>query len=175
MIKLVPFQQSDFDTLISWIDSKELLVQIAGNVFSYPLTIAQLQRYSDDKKSLSFNIVDVSKNKVIGHAEIYLSDDASCKLDKILIGDKSMRGKGFGQHVINELLEYSFMKLGVKKVELNVYDWNIAGIRCYEKAGFAVNKDKKNSTQVDGNEWVAINMTIDKDIWVEQKQLTGLS
>jgi len=175
MIKLAPFQQSDFDTMISWIDSKELLVQIAGNVFSYPLTIVQLQKYLDDKKNLAFNIVDASENKVIGHAEIYLTDDASCKLDKIIIGDKSNRGKGLGQQVVNELLEYSFIKLGVKKVELNVYDWNIAGIRCYEKAGFTVNKDKTFSTHVDGKDWMAINMIMEKVTWVEQKGPTRLS
>jgi RimJ/RimL family protein N-acetyltransferase len=169
MIKLMQFRESDFDTLISWIDRKELLVQIAGNVFSYPLTIDQLERYLNDKKSFSFNIVDVPENKVIGHAEIYLSDEVSCKLDKILIGDKTNRGKGLCQQVISELLEYSFVKLGVKKVELNVYDWNIAGIRCYEKAGFIENKDKRFSMQVDGNEWMAINMTIDMSTWIDQK------
>jgi len=51
-----------------------------------------------------------------------------------LIGDISNRGKGIGQQVIDELLKFSFGKIGVREVELNVYDWNIAGIKCYEKA-----------------------------------------
>lgn len=171
MISLEPFTPSDFSTLISWIDSRELLITIAGTVFSYPLTDSQLQKYLDDKKSYAFNVVDVSQNKIIGHAEIYVSDDGTCKLDKVLIGDKSNRGKGIGLLLINKLLEYSFTKLGVGMVELNVYDWNISGMKCYEKAGFTLNPNKKMSTQTDGINWVALNMTIAKEKWHERHNM----
>lgn len=144
MIKLEPFSKSNFDNLISWIDNKELLLTIAGNVFSYPLTSEQLQTYLDDKNSHSFNIVDLSQNKIIGHAEIVLSSENIFKIDKLIIGDNSNRGKGIGQKVINELLNYSFTELNAKTVELNVFDWNIGGIKCYEKCGFVMNlKNKK--------------------------------
>ena len=58
MIELTPFRQKDFNRLIGWIGSKELLTTIAGNVWSYPLTVAQLQLYLEDPKSYSFNIVE---------------------------------------------------------------------------------------------------------------------
>jgi RimJ/RimL family protein N-acetyltransferase len=170
MIKLEQFQQSDFERLISWIDTKELLITIAGTVFTYPLTFDQLKSYLDDPKSYSFNIVDVAQNKIIGHAEIVLSNDNICKIDKLLIGDRSNRGKGIGQEVINELLKYSFESLGARIVELNVYDWNIGAIRCYEKAGFTKNSGKTFSTQFDDKTWLALNMTIDKEKWINQKQ-----
>ena len=72
MIALTPFQQKDFDRLIRWIDNPELLITIAGTVWSYPLTVAQLQHYLDDDKSYSFNIVETPQDMVIGHAEIIL-------------------------------------------------------------------------------------------------------
>lgn len=165
MIKLTPFEPSDFDKLISWVDNEELLITIAGTYFTYPLTTVQLQNYVDDSNSLSFNILDISQNKTIGHAEIILNDD-NCKLDKILIGDKSNRGKGIGELVINELLAYSFEILKAKEVELYVYDWNIAGIKCYEKAGFTFNEQKTLSTPVKDATWIAKNMRIDKDKWL---------
>jgi RimJ/RimL family protein N-acetyltransferase len=169
MIKLAPFQKSDFERLISWIDNKELLITIAGTVFTYPLTVDQLQTYLDDPKSYSFNIVDINQNKIIGHAEIIISDNGTCKIDKLLIGDKTNRGKGVGQQTINELLDYSFEKLGVGLVELNVYEWNIAGIKCYEKCGFTINPDKLHFTQVDNKKWKALNMIISKNKWIKQK------
>lgn len=165
MVRLEAFTPSDFEMFISWIDTKELLITIAGTVFSYPLTKSQLQNYIDDKKSLPFNVIDVERIKIIGHAEIRLSDDRTCKLDKVLIGDKGDRGKGVGLQLIKALLEYSFTNLDVLLVELNVYDWNIAGRKCYEKAGFTVNPDKKQLTEVDGIKWEATNMTIDRDRW----------
>jgi RimJ/RimL family protein N-acetyltransferase len=170
MIKLEPFNQSDFDLFISWIDSKELLVQIAGNYFSYPLTPPQLQNYLDDKNSFAFNIVETSSNKVIGHSEIILLDNKVCKLDKILIGNKANRGKGVGQKVVNELLTFSFENLNAEKAELYVYDWNTGAIKAYEKVGFVINHDKQMFTDVDAKVWKALNMTIDKREWLSSQQ-----
>ncbi|HEY6977900.1 MAG TPA: GNAT family protein [Chitinophagaceae bacterium] len=167
MIKLQAFTQHDFDRFISWVDSKELLMQIAGPNFSFPLTTDQLQKYLDDKNSYAFNVIDLSNDKVIGHAEVILSGNDTCKLDKVLIGDKSDRGRGIGLEVINELLRFSFEKLGAGEVELNVFDWNIAGIKCYEKAGFCMSQNKKMTISINGEVWTALNMTIDKRKWLK--------
>ena len=165
MIKLEPFKPSDFNLLISWIDSKELLIQIAGPYFSYQLTATQLQNYLDDKNSIPFNVVETSSDKVIGHAEIILLDNNVCKLDKVLIGDKANRGKGFGQQTISRLLTFTFENLKAEKVELYVYDWNTDAIKTYERAGFIINHDKQMQTNIDGTIWKALKMTIEREKW----------
>jgi len=165
MITLEPFQESDFDALISWIDTKELLVTIAGNVFTFPVTHDQLQKYLEDNKSVSFTIRDGNSNNAIGHAEIVLATDGTCKIDKLLIGDKSQRGKGIGEQVMNELVRYAFEQLPVHTVELNVFDWNKAGIRCYEKVGFIMNPGKVMYFEVNGESWLTLNMILTRDSW----------
>lgn len=170
VVKLEPFKPSDFDLFISWIDSKELLLQIAGNYFFYPLTPSQLQNYLDDKNSFAFSIVETSSNNVIGHSEIILLDNKVCKLDKILIGDKATRGKGVGQKVVAELLTFSFENLSAEKAELYVYDWNTGAIKAYENVGFVINHDKQMLTDVDGKTWKALNMTIGKGEWLSLQQ-----
>jgi RimJ/RimL family protein N-acetyltransferase len=165
MIALEPFTESDFDTLISWVDTPELLLTIAGTDFTYPLTAKQLQVYLAGPKSHSFNVVDESSEKIVGHAELVSMGDGIFKIDKILIGDKSIRGKGIGQAVINELLEYAFSTLKASMVELNVFDWNTGAIRCYEKCGFAVNPNKQTTFKMGDENWIAINMTILKEVW----------
>jgi len=162
MIVLTPFQPADFDRLIKWIDSKELLITIAGNVWSYPVTVAQLQRYLDDPKSHSFNIVETTNNVVIGHAEIILGDDGTCKIDKLLV-NPSYRGKGLCVTVMNELLQYAFNKFPVHTVELNVFDWNTAGIRCYEKTGFSINHGKTQTFPLGDKTWTAKNMSMTRE------------
>jgi RimJ/RimL family protein N-acetyltransferase len=169
MIKLEPFRESDFDIFISWIDSRELMVQIAGSVFSYPLSRKQLQKYLDDERSMAFNIVDANLNTIIGHAEIYQLDKDTCKLDKLIIGDKSSRGKGYCQPIMAQLLELAFAIPHVKRVELNVYDWNTAAKKCYERVGFVVNPDKNFSTHVGGNDWLALNMFVERDVWLDAR------
>jgi len=96
MIKLAAFTIKDFDQLIAWVDSNELLITIAGTYFSYPLTTEQLHKYLNDEKSYSFNIVDTGTNKVIGHAELVNMGSNTLKIDKLLIGDKVQRGKSIG-------------------------------------------------------------------------------
>ena len=164
-IKLTKFERADFDQLIAWLDTKELLLTIAGTVLTYPLTREQLVNYVNDPKSLSFNVVDVDENKSIGHAEIILTGVDTCKLDKVLIGDKSMRGKGIGDKLMRELLRYSFEELNMNEVELNVYDWNQGAIRCYEKVGFVINPEIVLMTDLDDIHWKTLNMRIDKDKW----------
>ena len=162
MIRLEPFRPSDFDLFISWIDSRELLLQIAGPYFSYPLTAIQLHQYLDDIKSLAFQVIEESSGKAIGHAEIILQGHQVCKLDKVLIGDKENRGKGMGQHLIARLLDYCFLLLDAETVELLVYDWNVSAIKTYEKAGFAIVDNDHMRMEIDGVVWKVFKMTIKK-------------
>lgn len=167
MIKIEPFTESSFDQFISWIDNPEILITIAGNYFSYPVTHEQLYKYLNDKTSIAFDVWD--ENKLIGHSEIIDMGNGLYKLDKVILGDKSIRGKGLGQQLMNELVKYSFEILNADVVELNVFDWNVAGIRCYEKTGFSFTPGKKMSFKVGELEWQALNMTIDKNKWFNQK------
>ena len=168
MIRLEPFSRKDFSRLISWVDSKELLITIAGDVFAFPLSTEQLQDYLEAENSYSFNIVDVEADITIGHAEILLSGKDMYKIDKLIIGEASNRGKGIGQQVIHILLTHCFDTLRAKMVELNVFDWNTRGIRCYKKCGFRFNADKKTIFRYDDRNWTALNMIIDKEGWVNK-------
>ena len=108
------------------------------------------------------HLILVERNLSIGHAEIYLLE-GSANIGRILIGDKELRGKGLGQKITTLLVEYIFTNLNRSVVELNVFDWNIAAIKCYEKAGFKKNADKKLERKVNGQTWIAINMWMEKE------------
>lgn len=161
MIKLEPFTKNDFSRLVSWVKNEEELIQFAGPVFTFPLTEDQLYKYLENQNTNAYKIVELSSQKVIGHCEIYLSEN-SAKLCRILIGDKSFRGKGFGVDVVNLMLNKCFNEFNYSLVELNVYDWNIGAIKCYKKAGFVVNPEKSKTIEVNNKIWTSINMFIKK-------------
>jgi RimJ/RimL family protein N-acetyltransferase len=165
MIKLEKFDETDFDRLINWTVSEEMLVQFSGPIFKFPLTKEQLEKYLTEKKSIAFKVVDRESDEIIGHSEIYHSENGIAKLCRILIGDESFRGKGIGEKIINKLVEYCFEKLEAEKVELNVYDWNKSAIRCYEKSGFEINPNKVSQIEVKGSVWISLNMILDKSKW----------
>ncbi len=165
MIKLEPFTQQDFKRMIAWIDSNETLITIAGHYFSFPLTEDQLERYLNDANSYSFNVIDIEENHVIGHAEIIRSGDNNFKVDKLII-DPSGRGKGVGQQVMNELVNYAFTQLQATTIELYVFEQNKAAIRCYEKTGFVIGTNSIGSFLVGDKYWNAFSMIINKGDWL---------
>lgn len=75
MIKLEPFTRTDFNRLISWIDSEEFLIQFAGPIFTFPLTTEQLELYITDKNRFPFKVIKPETGVVIGHSEIYNSEN----------------------------------------------------------------------------------------------------
>lgn len=158
MIRLEPFTQVDFKRLISWIDNEELLIQFAGPIFTYPLTEEQLQSYLEDENRFAFKVIDTNSGHTIGHAEIYRTENNTAKICRVLIGDQSLRGKGFGEELIRELVSFSIKNLPGTTVELNVYDWNTAAIRCYEKVGFVMDPEKFTIMTVEGKTWKSMNM-----------------
>jgi RimJ/RimL family protein N-acetyltransferase len=165
MIKLEIFTAQDFERLMSWVGTEEILVQFSGPLFNFPLTKQQLIDYIDSESIHPFKVINVETDEVIGHAEINKTDNKEVKLCRILIGQENHRGKGLGKKIINELVKYSFEKLHAEKVELNVYDWNKNAIACYEKTGFEINPNKFSEIAVKGNKWISLNMILNKSKW----------
>ena len=165
MIKLEKFTEIDFERLINWIETEEILVQFSGPIFKFPLTKEQLNDYSNSEKIIPFKIVNIENNEIIGHSEIYRTENNEVKLCRILIGDENQRGNGIGKKIVNELLKYSYKELNAEKIELNVYDWNKSAIVCYEKTGFEINQNKFSEIDVKGNKWISLNMVLNKSKW----------
>lgn len=164
LIKLSRFLPGDFKRLISWVESEETMVQFAGSYFQFPLTEAQLDHYLKDKNRFVYKVVHTITNSVIGHAEIFLNYPTAI-LCRIIIGEKQYRGHGIGQQIVNSLLEISFNQLRAEKALLNVFEWNIAAIKCYQKVGFSINSDKLKTTRVNSHAWTALHMSIDRQTY----------
>ncbi len=164
MIYLQPFNRKDFDQLISWSASPEMLMQYAGPSFTFPLTIAQLEATLADEKRRAYSIMHRADNIIIGHAEIYFSNPATAHLCRILIGNENYRGKGLGLLTVQELLASAFTMNGIAAASLNVYDWNTRAIQCYTNAGFTVN-NTLSPAHVNGQVWTTLNMRLTKQQW----------
>lgn len=170
MIKLETFNQNYYDKLISWIDSKEILMQFAGPAYTFPLDYEQLNKSLSDKNRFAFRVVNANTKSTIGHGEIYLTEK-SAYLGRIIIGEKQFRGKGIGQIIVNQLLNYAFNRLNQVRVELNVFDWNVSAIKCYEKVGFVVDQNKKAERKINEQTWTVLNMVIDKAKWKQGQDI----
>lgn len=67
-----------------------------------------------------------------------------------LIGDRSMRGKGYGKEATALWIAYGFSRLGLKKIYLNTFDTNLRNIKLNEELGFRVEGILHNEVRVRG-------------------------
>lgn len=169
MIRLEPFERSDFKQLIAWIDSPEFMVQWGGKTFSYPLTDQQLESYINSD-TLSYRVVYEENNEVIGH--ISLTPDPSNqsgRIGKVIVGNKNLQGLGIGQQMIRQVLDIAFGQLNVHRVCLGVFDFNHAAIACYEKAGFVKEGMLREARKVGNKFWNLWEMGILEQEWLGKK------
>jgi RimJ/RimL family protein N-acetyltransferase len=147
MIELEPFERHDFDRLIGWVESEEMLMQWAGPIFRWPLTREQLEAYLrasevPDPPRLIFRAVERATGhtggRVVGHVELGAIDrrNGSATLSRVLV-DPGLRGAGIGQAMVHRVLEIGFEEMGLHRVDLYVFDFNRSAIGCYERLGFA--------------------------------------
>ena len=157
MIRLEPFTPADYERLIAWVDSPELLLQYSGPLFKFPLTSSQLETSASDPARVSYNVVEAATGKVIGHCELYYKAE-SILIGRILVGDPEARGKGIGGAIIRALVGIAQQDPEGRFIELNVFDWNTQAIRCYEREGFVLNPEVTYVRQIGDETWTAVNM-----------------
>ena len=76
----------------------------------------------------------------------------------ILIGEVDARGKGYGTEATRLILDYAFTALGLHNVLLTCYEFNLAGQRAYQKAGFKEIGRRRQCRWLAGRLWDEIYM-----------------
>jgi RimJ/RimL family protein N-acetyltransferase len=108
-----------------------------------PITLEQeaaaYDRAAMSEQNVFFTIYDLASWRPIGKTYLEGVDlrNRTAELG-IVIGEEEYRGKGFGTEATRLVLDYAFTVLGLHNVMLVVYEYNLAGRRAYEKAGFSV-------------------------------------
>lgn len=172
MVTLHNFTQADFQRLIGWIDSEKFLVQFAGQAFEYPLTEEQLAKYLDSSNRKAFTIRLPETNTVIGHCELAGIDlkHKSATFCRLLIGEKTLRGKGFGQEAIIQAIKYGFEELGLHRIDVNVFDYNKGAIALYKNIGFKEEGYLRDVCRIGKEYWSSYKMSM---LESEYKKLFG--
>lgn len=132
--------EEDMKPIYSWFSDTDFL-----KFYDYIPPIAQTEKevdktfsdYKENEESDIFAIKLIENNQTVGIAGF----DDIVKENKVAtlfigIGDKNIRGKGYGTESLNLLLEYGFNVLDFHRIQLNVLEFNKAGIALYEKSGF---------------------------------------
>ena len=115
--RLGPFTEKDFDRLLRWIDSRELMVQWAGPMlFHYPLDRLQLRRYlrsgaGMEPAAMIFTAAD-PQGAGVGHIELGAinRENGTASVCRVFVGPEH-RERGIARFMVRSVLAIGFTEL----------------------------------------------------------------
>lgn len=82
----------------------------------------------------------------------------------MLLGDKDMRGKGYGVDVVMTIMRYAFEELGLYRLDGSIIEYNQPSYRLYvEKCGWVVEGTSRGWFYREGRRWdnILVGVTAD--------------
>ena len=83
------------------------------------------------------------------------------------IGEREFWGKGYGTDAMSLTLRYAFAELNLRRVTLNVFEFNERAIRSYEKIGFRLEGRQRQAIIREGRRWDILYMGILREEWIK--------
>ena len=128
-----------------------------------PMTLEKEQDWYDQnsraENSVPFTIYERDTLRPIGNTGLDGVDHRNRTATfGIVIGEPDCRGKGYGTETARLMLDFAFTALGLYNVMLMVFEFNPAGIKAYEKAGFKEIGRRRKSRMMGGKLWDDIYM-----------------
>jgi RimJ/RimL family protein N-acetyltransferase len=130
-----------------------------------PITLDQEEAWYDrdaaagPARAASFFIYRSADWRPIGFAGLKEIDHRHRTASFVIgIGEPDCRGQGYGTEATRLMLDYAFAALGLHSVMLTVYEYNLAGLRAYRKAGFREFGRRRQSHWMGGRLWDTIYM-----------------
>lgn len=84
----------------------------------------------------------------------------------VFIGEEKALGQGYGTQAAKLALDYGFGELGLKKIFLRLLEDNVKALGSYEKAGFRMIKNRRETVFLEQGVREVLFMEIDYDAWM---------
>lgn len=171
MPTLTFFEEQDFNQLIQWINTEELLMNWSGRMFTFPLTKESLAWYLNDTNVVGssdafiFKAVD-DDGIVVGHISLgnLSTTNKSARISRVFVSTEG-RNKGICTFMVQEVLKFGFLQLNLHRIALGVYTNNQSAVTCYKKAGLQIEGIHKDVLLHNNQYWSSIEMAILESEW----------
>ncbi len=133
-----PLDLGDLDHMMEWVNDREVIGNFAN--FATPTSRSQEQKYLENllksETDKAFTI-ETEQGDYLGTVGIYqIHWPARSGRLGIIIGKPALRGKGYGQSAIKDVLRLAFEQYNLHKVWLVVFEENARSRHVYTKCGF---------------------------------------
>jgi len=178
MVKLEYFEQSDAQQLIDWIDSKRLMMNWSGSLFSFPLTLQSVAWYIEDVNDIAtseafvYKAVDDITGKVVGHISLggISQKNKAGRISRVFVS-KENEGKGYCKQMVEAVLKVGFDDLNLHRIALGVYSFNTGAIKCYQNAGMHIEGVNRDVLQFENEWWSLVEMSMLQNEWNDKSKL----
>jgi RimJ/RimL family protein N-acetyltransferase len=86
------------------------------------------------------------------------------------IGERELWGKGYGTEAMDLVIRYAFEVLNLKRVSLDVFEYNERAVKSYLKVGFVVEGRMRQWMQRRGERYDLIYMGLLRSDWEERQE-----
>lgn len=139
-VRLRAIERADLPTFVRWFNDPDVRQYL---LMFEPMSLAMEERWFDNRLNREDDYLFGIEAQV-DEAWIHIGNTGLHRVDwknrlttfGIALGEKAYWGRGYGTAATRTILQFAFGELNLHRVELDVYDFNPRGIRCYEKAGF---------------------------------------
>lgn len=168
-VALGPLRRELIPLYQQWFNSFELLRTLDRHL--KPVSLDQVERWFEARATsvqigsvVVFTIYECETWKPIGNTALEGINlrDRTAEFG-IFIGETDLQGHGYGSEATSLMLDYAFTGLGLQNIMLRVWEYNIAGIRVYEKAGFREFGRRTRAHMMNGEWWDDIYMQVLSD------------
>lgn len=160
-VALGPLRRELLPKYVRW--RNDFTVQRTFGDVPRPVTTEQRARWFEEQERSSdahwFTIYQLDPFRPVGTTDLFSIDQRYGTAQfGMLIGEADARGIGLGTEVVQLMLDYAFTALGLHNVMLTVSEYNIAGRRAYERAGFREFGRRREADMISGKRYDEIYM-----------------
>lgn len=145
-VTLRAIEKEDLSLLHKWSNDPEINYMLGG--WHFPSSQQDQEKWFNNLSLSGLNqrfAIDAPSTGLIGMANLV---DINWKdrnaFHGMLLGDKDIRGKGYGRDTIMAISRYSFEELGLMRLDGSMIEYNEASINAYLKCGWKIEGRKKN-------------------------------
>lgn len=170
-INLRGMRREDLPVYRAWIDNAEVtrFMEMGWKPFSD----ADLEKTYVEATQAADAVVMVveerASGKPIGTTGLYLINWPGRRAQfRILIGEPTLFGKGYGTAATRLIVRYGFDRLNLETIYLGANTENKGAVRAYEKAGFRIDGVQPHFVYNNGRYYDSVMMSITRDRYLAE-------
>jgi RimJ/RimL family protein N-acetyltransferase len=159
LVALGPHRRDLVSTYQRWVNDFSALRTLGATPqpMTFEQEVAWYEAPADDETR--FTIYELATWRAIGTTRLGGIDHRNrTAFFGIFIGEPDARGKGYGTETTRLMLDYAFTALGLHSVMLTMTEFNLAGRRAYERAGFKEFGRRRQCRWMNGRYWDDVYM-----------------